>query len=795
MKKSWPRCWPLGNRNSRVDAPFYPTVTPETLIPQLPVGLFVKDSFSVYIACNDRFASMLRAKPEGIVGQDDLQLFSPQTARAQRDEDRSVLESGRHRVSVAEFPERGSGRWVRLVKSPYRNEKGAIVGVLGYVEEVAAPAGVDAEEARRRDLQAKTRAIETSITATAMASADGTVTYANRAFLRLWGETDETRVIGRNVLSFWANAEEAAAVIEAMERDDLWRGEMTARRSDGTEFTALLSAGVTRSSGGEVQDMTATFVDITDRKRAEESLRESERRFEQSARQSRTVVWEVDPSGLFTFLSGATEEVLGYRPEELVGRLHYYELHPPEGREAFTNETLAVLDRREQFRDFENLIVAKDGRRVWVVTNGAPLFDRDGTLIGYRGSDTDITDRKRTRNALARSEALLRESQRIARVGTVEVDHVHGQQTWSEETFRLLELDGEAAVPSFSGILARIHPEDRNRVTKSLRTCAEEGGECDFRFRLLFPQGRVKHVRALGTTEQDAEGDLMRSVGILQDVTNMTHLREELLVRTQAMDTSVTPMAIADADGRVTYANTAFLRLWREPDEGAIIGRDATSFFAHPKQAAGIIERMPIEGSWTGEIDVRRSDGSTFTVLATASVVKDDKGEVRNLMATYLDVTERNQANALVRRHAAKFDALLNSALDGYWLADADGRILEVNEHASEMSDYSRDELLTMSVYDLDGNEDRQTLEEHISRVKATGYDRFRTSLSTKTGAPVDIELSATLWRSDGVDHLFAFFRDITSERKLAEAQNASAVAERANQAKSEFLSSMSHEL
>lgn len=108
-------------------------------------------------------------------------------------------------------------------------------------------------------------------------------------------------------------------------------------------------------------------------------------------------IWEVDPAGMATYISRNVANVLGYQPEEMVGKMCFYDLHPEEERETFKTECLAVLGRLEPFKDLESRVLDKDGRCLWMVTEGVPVLDRDGRLIGYRGIDRDITEQRRTR--------------------------------------------------------------------------------------------------------------------------------------------------------------------------------------------------------------------------------------------------------------------------------------------------------------------------------------------------------------------------------------------------------------
>jgi PAS domain S-box-containing protein len=130
-------------------------------------------------------------------------------------------------------------------------------------------------------------------------------------------------------------------------------------------------------------------------RRTEEELRSGNDLFNQIAEQCNIMLWEVDAQGLYTYVSKGVETVLGYRPEEVVGKLHFYDLHPEEGRTQFKEAAFAVFDRREPFINLENAALSKAGNRVLLLTQGIPRLRPDGSLIGYRGSDSDISEKKR----------------------------------------------------------------------------------------------------------------------------------------------------------------------------------------------------------------------------------------------------------------------------------------------------------------------------------------------------------------------------------------------------------------
>jgi PAS domain S-box-containing protein len=177
---------------------------------------------------------------------------------------------------------------------------------------------------------------------------------------------------------------------------------------DGSRRRIGDSAAAIRNAQGQIIGAVLVFRDVTSEHHRRAELSEAKERFDQLAEQSRTIAWEVDAEGRFTYISHVVEKVLGYRRDEIVGRMHFYDLHPEEHREEFKAAALEVFRRKEPFENVENPLQTRDGCVLWVATNALPVLDGDGKLCGYRGADTDITARKLADQQVRQSEAFLR---------------------------------------------------------------------------------------------------------------------------------------------------------------------------------------------------------------------------------------------------------------------------------------------------------------------------------------------------------------------------------------------------
>jgi len=142
---------------------------------------------------------------------------------------------------------------------------------------------------------------------------------------------------------------------------------------------------------------------LAKRKKAEEALRESEERFRDIAANTGDWIWEVDAEGKYTYASPIVEQILGYKSDEVLGK-YFYDFFLPEEREQLKEAAFEVLARRERFTSFINRNIHKSGRIIILETSGVPIIGSDGRLLGYRGSDRDITESEKADKKL-RQEA------------------------------------------------------------------------------------------------------------------------------------------------------------------------------------------------------------------------------------------------------------------------------------------------------------------------------------------------------------------------------------------------------
>jgi PAS domain S-box-containing protein len=178
---------------------------------------------------------------------------------------------------------------------------------------------------------------------------------------------------------------------------------------NGTVSWVRASCTARLDGSGGLRMFYGILTDITIEKLAEARIKESEKRFRDIVENSGEWIWEIGAEGEFTFVSPLVEKVLGYKPEEVIGR-HFHSLFHQDVMEGLREAASELFSQGKPFKGFESRNLHKDGQEVILESSGTPMFDDEGSLVGYRGANRDITDRVRAEEGLQAYSERLRKS-------------------------------------------------------------------------------------------------------------------------------------------------------------------------------------------------------------------------------------------------------------------------------------------------------------------------------------------------------------------------------------------------
>jgi hypothetical protein len=544
---------------------------------------------------------------------------------------------------------------------------------------------------------------------------------------------------------------------------------------------------------------------------------DAEARHEATFEQAAVGIAHLSPEGRWLRVNRRLCDITGYSAEELTRRT-LREVTHPEDIEADLAMFARLLAGAVKSCSSEKRYVRKDGSFTWINLTRSVVRDNAGRPRYAVAVVEDINERRAAEDALRRGEARLNEAQRIAQLGNWELDLKTNRLVWSDEIYRIFEIDAERFGASYEAFLNAIHPDDRERVNRAYRDSVASRTPYEITHRLRVADGRIKYVVERGRTDYSDDGTPERSVGTVQDITERVLRERALAVKDAAIESSINAIAMAGLDGRITYVNPAFLRLWGHSDAGQVLGRSVLELWARPDQARRVIDALASEGHWFGELSALRADDEPRLLQVSAHRVADENGAPWYMMASFVDVSQRAAAErALARlnetleeRVAARTRELaaernfIATVLDTVSalvvVLDPEGRIVRFNPACERLTGYTFEEVRGKFVWE------RLIPPEQREGVRAVFDDLLVNTVPsthendwlTKAGERRWIVWSnASIFGADGrVQHVIGTGIDIT-ERKAAEraTMEAKEAAERASAEKNAFLSRMSHEL
>ncbi len=360
------------------------------------------------------------------------------------------------------------------------------------------------------------------------ADPQGTIAHANAAFCQVSGYAYEElmgqdhRIIcsGMHPRAFWVD------FWDTLNSGKPWHGEVCNRAKDGSLYWVDCIVVPMRSEAGKLEKYVSICHDISQRKTAQEALKNSEAIFSASFQSAAIGMALLTPKGRFSEVNSALCEFLGYTPDEMKERTAADMTHPDDRALDAIQVPRLVLGEIPLYQCAKRY-VHRQGHTLWALESVSVARDANGLPLFLIVQTVDITARKRAEDALGLSNALLEESQKVAKVGGWQLDVPRGHLYWTAETYRIHETTPEEFDPTVDADVGYFLPDSRERITQALEDALQRNVPYDLELQTLTTKGNLIHVRTTGTPRME-EGKVVQLGGIFQDITQRKQYEQSL---------------------------------------------------------------------------------------------------------------------------------------------------------------------------------------------------------------------------------------------------------------------------
>jgi PAS domain S-box-containing protein len=354
----------------------------------------------------------------------------------------------------------------------------------------------------------------------------GRVNWSDETY-RIYGLRPQERPMDLATVQERIHPEDWLRGMEEALGGDRFDAECRLFRPTGEVRIAHLQGDVKRDASGRPYRMFGTIQDITDRKRAEEALQQSQFYLGEGQRLAHMGSWAFNPSGFFEYWSQELFKIYGLDPQRGAPTLEQYlaTVHPQD--RDFMANTIKRMHAERVGCDVKKRIVRPDGEQRYIRCVGIPIVEGE-VLKEFLGTAIDITEQELLTQELERRQAHLTEAQKLTHTGSwaYRVSDRNAMHI-SEEIYRIYGFDPTEGAPTWEEYLERVHPEDRLRWKAITERVIAEKADYDQEYRIILPNGMMKWIRTVGHPVLSGAGDLEQFVGSSTDITELKSTEQE----------------------------------------------------------------------------------------------------------------------------------------------------------------------------------------------------------------------------------------------------------------------------
>lgn len=581
---------------------------------------------------------------------------------------------------------------------------------------------------------------------------------ANPAFGAMLGLTKEEIEAEDGRFSFYDGPLDYTLIYSKLSSGEcsVYRCDQGYRKRDGTEVWLSLHISLLPGSAASA-GLIIQGADIIARRERERRLLQQHSLHQLVVENAQDIITLSTPDGTCEYVSPAVRWLLGYSPEELIGRNNTSLYHPGD---------LAALQSRT-FGDhdvFSTRARHKDGHYIWFETTFKVFRNTQGDIERILGVGRDITDRKKFEDNLA-------EAQRVAKIGSWDLDLAGGRFYCSEEMRRIFGYNLSTQEIDYHSFWSCVHPDDRERLRVHLKE-AMEGQPQNYEYQIQLEGSAPILVHAQSRSLRDSSGHVVRLVGTVQDITERRAMEEKIresdkqfrLISENSLD-FISRHADNDEVTFLYASPSSLALLGYTPEE--LVGTSAYDYY-HPEDGHLVTEyllsNLYSQGQYTVAYRFRHKKGHYIWLESTGRYVNEDlTGEVKEIIAVTRNITERKHAEKLLQESKQRYKSLFEYNPSSVYSFDLEGHYTSVNASLEKLSGYTWDELRGRSFHSLiePGHLDKTI--KHFELAKRGHAQNYQITLLRKDGRPVDIDVTnVPIIVDDRVVGVYGIAQDIT---------------------------------
>ena len=465
---------------------------------------------------------------------------------------------------------------------------------------------------------------------------------ANKALAKLLGYETEDELCRVDIYNIYCDRNERQSLIKQFEpTGSVSDREVEWKKKDGTPIWIQLNAFAVKDEQEKTKHFEGYVRDITSRKLAENKLKESESQYRDLVENINDIVFSVNHEGIITFISSAVEKSTEYKTGDLIGRRFTDFIHPGDISLALNNfKDLSV--KKSALSEYS--LLTKSGEYRSYSASSTGIFNGE-KFIGIRGILTDISEKKASDEKLKVQTHLLNETQHLARLGSWEYDYAKQRVFWSDEIYGILGLEKGSLGNTKEAFYKFVHKDDLDTLLSAYEDSMREGMdgfELEHRIERK-DNGRIRFVYQECRHFRNSEGNIVRSIGMLQDITERVVAGKHIQTLTKAVEQSPVCVVITDLNGNIQYVNNKFTEVTGYTLNGVInknpkILKSGTQDKEFYKD---MWETILSGNTWSGELHNKKRNGELYWVNSIISPIVDANGNILNFVAVEEDITEK----------------------------------------------------------------------------------------------------------------------------------------------------------